>query len=86
MKEFFLNLEMSDKLDFPQLSDINGSGVRISIRVATDPGTPNGTIVAASTSLWIPLSPDALFSFFTDPDERAKVCSFWCLFICMNLR
>ncbi|KAK3218628.1 hypothetical protein Dsin_012598, partial [Dipteronia sinensis] len=74
VKSFSGILSMSGKMDFPQLSEVNNSGVRVSVRMATasDPGQPNGTIVSAATSLWIPLPPEAVFNFLSDVKMRIQ--------------
>ncbi|KAJ6766774.1 HOMEOBOX-LEUCINE ZIPPER PROTEIN MERISTEM L1 [Salix purpurea] len=70
VKIFFASLEMSGKLDFPQLSEVNNSGVRVAIRKNTEQGQPIGMVVSAATSLWLPLSPQNVFSFFKDEKSR----------------
>lgn len=72
VKSFCEVLSMSDKLDFPQLSDQN-SGVRVSLRRSNGAGQPEGFIVSAATSLWLPLSKENLFNFFIDEKKRAEV-------------
>ncbi|XP_059451983.1 homeobox-leucine zipper protein ROC8-like [Corylus avellana] len=71
VKNFCGILSMSGKLDFPQLSEVNNSGVRVSVRNSTEPGQPCGMIVSAATSLWLPLPPHNVFNFFRD--ERTRV-------------
>lgn len=73
VKIFCEVLSMSDKLDFPQLSDQN-SGVRVSLRRSNGAGQPEGFIVSAATSLWLPLSKENLFNFFVDEKKRVEVC------------
>lgn len=72
VKIFCEVLSMSDKIDFPQLSDQN-SGVRVSLRKSNGPGQPDGFIVSAATSLWLPLSKEDLFNFFKDEKKRVEV-------------
>lgn len=72
VKSFCEVLSMSDKLDFPHLSDQN-SGVRVSLRRSNGAGQPEGFIVSAATSLWLPLSKEDLFNFFKDEKKRAEV-------------
>lgn len=75
VKNFCGVLSMSGKLDFPQLSEVNNSGVRISVRISTELGQPSGTIVSAATSLWLPLQPESIFNFFRDEKARVQVCN-----------
>ncbi|XP_038880417.1 homeobox-leucine zipper protein HDG11-like isoform X2 [Benincasa hispida] len=71
VKNFCGILRMSGKLDFPQLSEVNNSGVRVSVRISSELGQPSGTVVSAATSLWLPLPPETIFNFFRD--EKARV-------------
>ena len=73
VKIFFASLGMSGKLDFPQLSEVNNSGVRVTIRKNTEQGQPIGMVVSAATSLWLPLSPQDVFNFFKDEKSRIQV-------------
>jgi homeobox-leucine zipper protein len=73
VKNFCGILSMSGKLDFPQLSEVNNSGVRVSVRNSTEPGQPCGMIVSAATSLWLPLPPYTVFNFFRDHRTRVQV-------------
>lgn len=88
VKNFCGVLSMSGKLDFPQLSEVNNSGVRISVRISSELGQPSGTVVSAATSLWLPLQPEIIFNFFRDEKARVQVCNttlfflYWYLFPC----
>lgn len=73
VKNFCAGLSMSGKLDFPNLSEVNNSGVRVCVRKSEEPGQPSGTIVSAATSLWLPLVPQVVFNFFRDENTRVQV-------------
>ena len=73
VKNFCGMLSMTGKLDFPQLSEVNNSGVRVSVRKSNEPGQPCGMIVSAATSLWLPLPPHRVFSFFREEKTRVQV-------------
>ncbi|XP_011005937.1 PREDICTED: homeobox-leucine zipper protein ROC8-like [Populus euphratica] len=77
VKIFFASLGMSGKLDFPQFSEVNNSGVRVAIRKNTEQGQPVGMVVSAATSLWLPLSPQIVFNFFKDERSRIQVYEKW---------
>ncbi|XP_010550261.1 PREDICTED: homeobox-leucine zipper protein HDG8 [Tarenaya hassleriana] len=70
LKNFTGMLSMSGKLDFPQLSEVNNSGVRVSVRKSMEAGQPSGVIVSAASSLWLPLPPSKVFNFFRDVHLR----------------
>lgn len=50
---------------------LNDVGIRVTIHKCLDPGQPNGVFLSAATSICLPLSPHAVFSFFRD--ERYRV-------------
>ncbi|KAH9649335.1 homeobox-leucine zipper protein ROC8 [Citrus sinensis] len=60
------------KLDFPQLSEVNNSGVRVSVRKSLGHGQPSGIVVSAATSLWLPLPSHNVFNFFKDEKMRVQ--------------
>ncbi|KAK9950750.1 hypothetical protein M0R45_006221 [Rubus argutus] len=72
VKNFCGMLSMSGKLDFPQLSEVNNSGVRVNVRKSIEPGEPSGMVVIAATSLWLPLPSQDLFNFFTNEKTRMQ--------------
>ncbi|KAL7094288.1 hypothetical protein ACP275_11G093800 [Erythranthe tilingii] len=69
---FFEVLCMSDKLDFPNPSEYQNSGVCVALRKSDGPHQPDGFIVGAATSLWLPFSKEHLFNFFQDEKRRAQ--------------
>lgn len=73
VQNFFELLSMSDKLDFPHLAEFNNTGVRVCMRKSSGPGQPDGFIVSAAASLWLPVSYVNLFEFFKDEQKRAEV-------------
>ncbi|EYU41404.1 hypothetical protein MIMGU_mgv1a0024752mg, partial [Erythranthe guttata] len=73
VESFFEVLCMSDKLDFPNPSEYQNSGVCVSLRKSNGPHQPDGFIVSAATSLWLPFSKEHLFNFFQDEKRRAQV-------------
>ncbi|KAH9649330.1 homeobox-leucine zipper protein ROC8 [Citrus sinensis] len=72
VKNFCSMLSMSGKLDFPQLSEVNNSGVRVSVRKSLGHGQPSGIVVSAATSLWLPLPSHNVFNFFKDEKMRVQ--------------
>ncbi|KAL7094298.1 hypothetical protein ACP275_11G094200 [Erythranthe tilingii] len=72
VESFFEVLCMSDKLDFPNPSEYQNSGVCVALRKSDGPHQPDGFIVSAATSLWLPFSKEHLFNFFQDEKRRAQ--------------
>ncbi|XP_057783989.1 homeobox-leucine zipper protein ROC8-like [Salvia miltiorrhiza] len=72
VRSFCEVLNMSDRLDFPHLSELYNSGVRVSLRKSHGLGQPQGLIVSAATSLWLPFRLAHLFNFFTDENKRPQ--------------
>ncbi|THG13084.1 hypothetical protein TEA_029730 [Camellia sinensis var. sinensis] len=52
--------------------ELNNSGVRVSVRQNNEIGQPSGMIVSVASSLWLPLSSERLFNFFTDNKTRPQ--------------
>lgn len=77
VKNFCSMLSMSGKLDFPQLSEVNNSGVRVSVRKSLEPGQPSGMVVSAATSLWLPLPSPNVFNFLKDEKMRVQVIIYY---------
>ncbi|KAH0459964.1 hypothetical protein IEQ34_010627 [Dendrobium chrysotoxum] len=50
---------------------LNDVGIRVTVHKCSDSGQPNGVFLTAATSIWLPFSPQAVFSFFRD--ERSRV-------------
>ncbi|TQD88460.1 hypothetical protein C1H46_025984 [Malus baccata] len=72
VKNFCGMLSMAGKLDFPQLSEVNNSGVRVSVRKSAESGQPHGMIVSVATSLWLPLPSETVYNFFRDEKNRVQ--------------
>ncbi|KAM6589971.1 hypothetical protein CsatA_012576 [Cannabis sativa] len=51
---------------------INEVGVRVTVHKSTDPGQPNGVVLSAATTIWLPVSPQDVFNFFKDERTRAQ--------------
>ncbi|GLU10609.1 hypothetical protein SLE2022_274010 [Rubroshorea leprosula] len=72
VKSFCSILSMSGNLDISQLSEVNQSGLRVSVRKSTEPGQPSGVIVSAASSLWLPLPCESIFNLFKDEKKRVQ--------------
>ncbi|MBA0719054.1 hypothetical protein Golax_006762, partial [Gossypium laxum] len=54
------------------LSGSNEVGVRVTVHKSSDPGQPNGIVLSAATTFWLPVSPQNVFSFFKDERTRPQ--------------
>nr|GMC59737.1 homeobox-leucine zipper protein ROC8-like [Ipomoea batatas] len=74
VKSFCEILNMGERVDFPQTSEMNNSGVRISLRKSSTETaqSADALVVCAASSLWLPLPFDHLFNFFRDDQLRAQ--------------
>lgn len=54
------------------LSGSSEVGVRVALHKSTDPGQPNGVVLSAATTIWLPISPQNVFNFFKDERTRAQ--------------
>ncbi|MED6172512.1 hypothetical protein PIB30_050763 [Stylosanthes scabra] len=77
---FSENLNMSGKVEFPELSMEYNSGVRIAARRCIEKGQPTGTIVMAATSVWLPHHYHTVFQFLTDVNKRTQ----WDVMSCIS--
>ncbi|KAM7279413.1 hypothetical protein ACFE04_006547 [Oxalis oulophora] len=72
INNFCSSLSMSGEIDFGHLNEGKTSGLRLSVRKAVGRGQPDGMIVTAATSLWLPLHREVVSNFFSDLRNRSK--------------
>ncbi|KAL3525079.1 hypothetical protein ACH5RR_013451 [Cinchona calisaya] len=72
IKNFYEILSMPEKVDFPQLSELNTNGFRVSIRKSVASSQSNEMIVCVTTSLRLPNSFEDLFNLFKDEKSRVQ--------------
>ncbi|XP_057465531.1 homeobox-leucine zipper protein HDG11-like isoform X1 [Actinidia eriantha] len=70
VKNLCASLTMKRKLDIPQLSELNSSGIRVSMFNSMGQGQPQGLIVNATISLWLPHPYQVVFDFLRDEKLR----------------
>ncbi|KAK7319224.1 hypothetical protein RJT34_03942 [Clitoria ternatea] len=68
-----LNSMAADNMEIPRVKDrSNKDAVRVSIRSNKEPGVPEGTILSAVTTFWLPIPPKNVFDFLTDNRKRPE--------------
>ncbi|KAJ8633947.1 hypothetical protein MRB53_027283 [Persea americana] len=72
INNFCSSISASNGHRWTTLSGLNDVGVRVTVPKPTDPGQPNGVVLSAATSLWLPVSPQTVFNFFKDERTRPQ--------------
>ncbi|KAL3527400.1 hypothetical protein ACH5RR_012056 [Cinchona calisaya] len=72
VKTFCEVLSMPEKLDLPQLSELNNKGFKVSLHKSDVSSQPNAMIVCVATSIRLPTSFENLFDFIKDENARAQ--------------
>ncbi|KAM1340851.1 hypothetical protein ACFX2H_039182 [Malus domestica] len=72
VNNFCASFSASNGHRWTTLSGTNEIGVRVTIHKITDPGQPNGVVLSAATTIWLPLSPHNVFNFFKDERTRPQ--------------
>ncbi|CAK8533043.1 unnamed protein product [Lathyrus sativus] len=72
VKMFCESLSLESKLNFQSLIEESIGGISISIDTNAREGKPNGTIICATSTLFIPLPADKVFEFLIDHTKRFK--------------
>lgn len=75
VNNFCASISSSNGHRWTTLSGLNEVGVRVTIHKNTDPGQPNGVVLSAATTIWLPVSPQNVFNFFRDERTRPQVGS-----------
>lgn len=55
------------------LSSAENTGIRIALQRSMDSRQPNGVILSAASTIWLPISPQSIFNFFRDERTRPQV-------------
>ncbi|XP_059453579.1 homeobox-leucine zipper protein HDG11-like [Corylus avellana] len=72
VNNFCASISTSISHRWTTLSGLNEVGVRVTFHKSTDPGQPNGVVLSAATTIWLPMSPQNVFNFFKDERTRAQ--------------
>lgn len=77
VNNFCASINASEGHRWTTLSGETEVGVRVTIHKSVDPGEPNGVVLSAATSIWLPVSPEVVFNFFRDERTRpqVKICA-----------
>lgn len=72
INNFCSSISASNGHRWTTLSGSDDVGVRVTVHKSTEPGQPNGVVLSATTSLWLPVSSNTVFNFFRDERTRAQ--------------
>ncbi|PIA26703.1 hypothetical protein AQUCO_09100087v1 [Aquilegia coerulea] len=72
INNFCASISASNGHRWTTLSGLNDVGVRVTVHKSTDPGQPNGVVLSAATSIWLPVSSQNVFNFFRDERSRPQ--------------
>ncbi|KAL4384060.1 hypothetical protein GQ457_15G000890 [Hibiscus cannabinus] len=72
VSNFCTSISTSNSHRWTTLSGLNEVGVRVTVHKSSDPGQPNGIVLSAATTFWLPVSPQNVFSFFKDERSRPQ--------------
>lgn len=77
VNNFCASLSASQMHRWTALSGVHDEGVRVTVHRSSEPGQPNGVVLSAATSIWLPISCERVFNFLKD--ERSQV--YFCIHI-----
>ncbi|KAI3517885.1 hypothetical protein L1887_17106 [Cichorium endivia] len=72
VKNFCSSINPSNGHQWTSVSGLNEFEVRATLHKSNDPGQPNGMVLSASTTIWLPVSPQNVFDFFRDGRTRPQ--------------
>ncbi|WCJ34745.1 Homeobox-leucine zipper protein HDG11 [Euphorbia peplus] len=70
VNNFCASISTSNSHRWANVSGLNEIGVRV--QKNADPGQPNGVVLNAGTTFWVPVSPENVFQFFKDERSRPQ--------------
>ena len=73
IKTFSVNISTSGGQSWTALSENAEDAVRITTRKIMEPGQPNGLILCAVTTTWLPYSHDQVFELLKNEYRRSQV-------------
>ena len=77
VSSFCASMTASQHHQWTHMSGAAGNDVcvRVSMHRSGDPGQPNGVVLSAATSVWLPVPCDHVFAFVRDESTRSQVSS-----------
>lgn len=72
VSSFCTSISTSNRHRGTTISGLNEVGVRVTLHKSMDPGQPNGVVLNAATTFWLPVPPQNVFNFFKDERTRPQ--------------
>ncbi|KAL0421700.1 UNVERIFIED_CONTAM: Homeobox-leucine zipper protein HDG11 [Sesamum latifolium] len=72
VNNFCSSINPSNGQQWTTLSVLNEFEVRATLHKSTDPGQPNGVVLSAAATIWLPIPPQIVFNFFRDERTRPQ--------------
>ncbi|KAK4402513.1 Homeobox-leucine zipper protein HDG11 [Sesamum angolense] len=72
VNNFCSSINPSNGQQWTTLSVLNEFEVRATLHKSTDPGQPNGVVLSAAATIWLPIPPQIVFNFFKDERTRPQ--------------
>lgn len=72
VSNFCASVNPSNGHQWNTISGLNEFEVRATLQKCTDPGQPNGVVISAATTIWLPIPPQLVFNFFRDERTRPQ--------------
>lgn len=76
IRTFSVNISTASGQSWTALSDSYADTVRITTRKITEPGQPNGLILCAVSTTWLPYPHYQVFDLLRDERRRSQVSTF----------
>lgn len=73
IRTFSMNVSTCGGQSWTALSDSSDDAVRITTRKITEPGQPNGVILSAVSTTWLPFAHYQVFELLRDERRRSQV-------------
>ncbi|KAJ0989926.1 hypothetical protein J5N97_008282 [Dioscorea zingiberensis] len=73
IRTFCGNISSSGSQSWTALSDSADDTIRVTTRKNTEPGQPNGVILSAVSTTWLPFSHEQVFDLLTDEQRRSQL-------------
>lgn len=73
VNNFCSSINLYNGQQWTALAGMNELEVHANLHKCTNPGQPNGVVLSAATTIWLPIPPLNVFSFFRDERMRPQV-------------